>query len=159
MNNKTKTITTNTTDINTSMDWYYKGKIFEPPKEFNPDVWYGFVYEITNRATNRKYVGKKFFWKAKTLPITKTRKRRKRLKVESDWREYYGSNKHLKAELETMGESSFYRDILVLCKTKGECAYMEAKIQFEKDVLLTEEYYNGIISCRVGAQTVKNLKK
>ena len=36
---------------------------------------------------------------------------------------------------------------------------MEAKIQFEKDVLLTEEYYNGIISCRVGAQTVKNLKK
>ena len=58
-----------------------------------------------------------------------------------------------------MVEGKFYRNILVLCKTKGECAYMEATIQFEKDVLLREEYYNGIISCRVGAQTVKNLKK
>ena len=141
------------------MQWYYENSVFEPPEEFSPDIWYGFVYEITNRGNGRKYIGKKFFWSAKTLPITKKRKRRKRLKVESNWRDYWGSNKHLQAEVEKMGKESFYRNILVLCKTKGECAYMEAKIQFEKDVLLTEDYYNGIISCRVGAQTVKNLKK
>ena len=77
-------------------NWLYQGRTFEPPEEFTPDVWYGFVYCITNRAKNKKYVGKKFFWKAKTLPITKKRKRRQRLKVESDWRTYYGSNKRRK---------------------------------------------------------------
>lgn len=142
-----------------SMEWHYENSVFTPPKDFSPEVWYGFVYEITNRGTGRKYIGKKFFWSAKTLPITKKRKRRKKLKVESNWRDYFGSNKHLQEELQEMGEESFYREILVLCKSKGECAYMEAKIQFEKEVLLKEEYYNGIIHCRVGAQTVKNLKK
>ena len=141
------------------MNWYYENSLFEPPKEFTPDVWYGFVYEITNRGNGRKYIGKKFFWSAKTLPITKKRKRRKRLKVESNWRDYWGSNKHLQAEVEEMGKESFYRNILVLCKTKGECAYMEAKEQFERDVLLTDKYYNGIIACKIGGQTVKNLKK
>mgnify|MGYP001367027868 CR=1 FL=1 len=141
-------------------EWYYdRDTPWEPPENFTPDIWYGFVYEITNLGTAKKYVGKKFFWSSKILPITKSRKRRKRLKVESNWRDYYGSNKHLQADVDEMGPESFHRRILVLCKTKGECAYMEAKIQFEKEVLLKEEYYNGIISCKVGAQTVKNLKK
>ena len=48
------------------------------------------------------YVGKKFFWFKKTKPKTKTRKRRQRLLVESDWKTYYGSNKHLKADVENM---------------------------------------------------------
>ena len=114
-------------------DWIYQGRKFEPPKDFTPDDWYGFVYLISHRGTNRKYVGKKFFWKSKTLPITKTRKRRQRLKVESDWRDYYGSNK------------------------QGECAYMETKEQFDREVLLKDEYYNGIINCRIGAKSLKNL--
>ena len=138
--------------------WTYCGSIWIPPKDFNPDIWYGFVYQITNRATGKKYIGKKFFWRAKTLPITKTRKRRKKLKIESDWKEYFGSNKHLQKDVEIMGVDCFYRQILHLCKTKGECAYMEAKEQFENDVLLREDFYNGIISCRIGSQSVKNLK-
>ena len=138
--------------------WVYEGREYNPPVDFTPDELYGFVYCITNRATNRKYIGKKFFWKAKTLPITKTRKRRKKLKVESDWREYYGSNKHLRADVEAQGADMFHREILHLCKSKGECAYMETKEQFEREVLLTEDYYNGIISCKIGAQTVKNLQ-
>lgn len=36
---------------------------------------------------------------------------------------------------------------------------MEAKEQFAREVLLTEEYYNGIIACKIGGQTVKNLIK
>ena len=138
-------------------DWIYKGRLFEPPKDFTPDDWYGFVYLITHRGTNRKYVGKKFFWKAKTLPITKTRKRRKKLKVESDWRDYYGSNKHLNEEVEQHGKDFYHREILHLCKTKGECAYMETKEQFDREVLLKDEYYNGIINCRIGAKSLKNL--
>jgi hypothetical protein len=135
--------------------WMYEGRPYEPPKDFTPDDIYGFVYCITNRATNKKYVGKKFFWKAKTLPITKTRKRRKRLKVESDWKDYWGSNKHLVEDVNKQGKDMFYREILHLCKTKGECAYMETKEQFDREVLLTDDYYNGIINCRIGANSVK----
>ena len=135
--------------------WMYEGRPYEPPKDFTPDDIYGFVYCITNRATNKKYVGKKFFWKAKTLPITKTRKRRKRLKVESDWKDYWGSNKHLVEDVNKQGKDMFYREILHLCKTKGECAYMETKEQFDREVLFTDDYYNGIINCRIGANSVK----
>tara|TARA_B100001057_G_scaffold105067_1_gene102532 strand:+ start:807 stop:1241 length:435 start_codon:yes stop_codon:yes gene_type:complete len=141
------------------MEWQYQGKEWQPPEEFNHEDVYGFVYLITNRATGKKYVGKKFFWSKKTLPITKTRKRRKRLLIESDWRTYYGSNKHLKEDVVNQGSDMFYREILHLCKTKGECAYLETKEQFDREVLLTDDYYNGIISCKIGGQTIKYLKE
>lgn len=140
------------------MTWYHKGKEYKLPKECSHKDVYGFVYLITNRATGRMYVGKKFFWSKKTLPITKTRKRRKKLLVESDWQSYYGSNVHLKEEVINQGDEMFHREILYLCKTKGECAYMEAKEQFDRDVLLDDKYYNGIINCRIGGNAVKNLK-
>ena len=139
------------------MSWKYKGRNYKLPKDATPNDLYGFVYCITNRATDKKYIGKKFFWKAKTLPITKTRKRRKKLKVESDWKDYWGSNKHLQEDIKNCGQDMFYREILHLCKTKGECAYMETKEQFDREVLLNENYYNGIINCRIGSKSVKNL--
>jgi len=142
-------------------DWIYQGLKFTPDEPFTYErygnEWYGFVYCITHRGTNRKYIGKKFFWSKKTLPITKTRKRRKITYVESDWRTYYGSNKHLNEELEQHGKEFYHREILHLCKTKGECAYMETKEQFDREVLLKDEYYNGIINCRIGAKSLKNL--
>ena len=142
-------------------NWIYQGLPFNPDEPFTYErygkEWYGFVYCITNRATAKKYIGKKFFWKTKTLPITKTRKRRKRTLVESDWREYYGSNKYLQEEVQQHGADMYHREILYLCKTKGECAYLETKEQFDREVLLSDDYYNGIINCRIGAKSVKNL--
>ena len=137
--------------------WIYQNQVWEPPKNWDPEIYYGFVYLITNRFTDRKYVGKKFFWSKKTLPPLKGRKNKRRSVVESDWKSYYGSNKHLKEDVEKHGHEAFYREIIHLCKTKGECAYMEAKEQFERDVLLKEDYYNGIIACKIGAPTVRNL--
>ena len=135
-------------------DWIYQGLKFEPDEPFTYErygkEWHGFVYLITHRGTNRKYIGKKFFWSKKTLPITKTRKRRKITYVESDWRDYYGSNKHLNEEVEKHGKDFYHREILHLCKTKGECAYMETKEQFDREVLLNDDYYNGIINVRIG---------
>ena len=133
------------------MTWLYNDQPFnDTPEEFQ-----GFVYQITELDTGKKYIGKKFFWRPKTLPITKTRKRRVKTRVESDWRNYYGSSQEVKLLVEEKGREKFKREILRLCETKGECSYYEAKLQFEKDVLLSDEYYNEFIGCKIHAKHVK----
>jgi len=114
------------------MNWWYKE---EELKEV-PEDYYGFVYLITDNETGMKYVGKKFFWNKKTLPITKTRKRRKRTLVESDWKSYYGSSPHVRELIEDKGVETLTREILHLCKTRGDCAYYETKEQFDREVPL-----------------------
>ena len=125
--------------------WYYNDRVFDE----TPEEYQGFVYMITNLSNDKKYVGKKFFWKPKTLPKTKTRKRRVKTRVESDWKSYYGSSIEVKQLVEENGAESFKREILMLCKTKGECSYYEAKKQFEYDVLLNDEFYNEFIGCKI----------
>jgi len=121
-----------------------------------PEDYQGFVYVITELDTGKKYIGKKNFWKPKTLPITKTRKRRVRTRVESDWRKYYGSNNIVKQLVESKGEQNYKREILKLCKTKGEMSYYEAKLQFENDVLLSDIYYNEFIGCKIHSKHIRN---
>lgn len=131
--------------------WVYNNKEFnETPEEFQ-----GFVYMITEKDTGKKYIGKKFFWKPKVLPVTKSRKRRVRTRVESDWRTYYGSSKEVKTLVEEKGKDNYIREILKLCRTKGECSYYEAKYQFEFDVLLSDEYYNEFIGCKIHSKHVR----
>ena len=132
--------------------WIYNDNIFEEA----PEEYQGFVYMIIENDTGKKYIGKKFFWKPKTLPITKSRKRRVRTRVESDWKTYYGSSKEVQLLVENKGEENFKRIIMKLCKTKGECSYYEAKLQFENDVLLSDEFYNEFIGCKIHS---KHLKK
>ncbi len=131
--------------------WYYENKVFED----TPEEYQGFVYQITELDTGKKYIGKKFFWKPKTLPKTKTRKRRVKTRAESDWRNYFGSSAEVKTLVEEKGVDNYRRDILYLCKTKGECSYYEAKIQFERDVLLRDDYYNEFIGCKIHSKHVK----
>jgi len=123
--------------------WLYKNKIFDSE---DIDNYYGYVYIITNMTNNMKYIGKKFFWSTKYKTI---KKKRKRLKVESNWKEYYGSSDILNEIVKEIGEHNFKREILRLCKTKGECSYFEAKEQFQSDAVISEEYYNKWISVRV----------
>lgn len=134
--------------------WTYNGN------EYNetPEDYQGFVYLITELDTDKKYIGKKFFWKPKTLPITKKRKRRVKTRVESDWRIYYGSSKEVQQLLELKGSDNFKREILRLCKTKGECSYFEAKYQFENDVLLRDDFYNEFIGCKIHSKHLKEVK-
>jgi len=131
--------------------WHYNGKKYDE----TPEEYQGFVYMITELDTGKKYIGKKFFWKPKTLPITKSRKRRVRTRVESDWRTYFGSSKEVQTLVESKGNSNFKREILRLCKTKGECSYYEAKEQFERNVLLSDEYYNEFIGCKIHSRHLK----
>ena len=125
--------------------WYYNNELYDT----TPEDFQGFVYEITELDTDKKYIGKKNFWKPKILPITKKRKRRVRTRVESDWKQYYGSSNEVCKLVEEYGTEKFRREILRLCKTKGEMSYHEAKLQFEKDVLLSDEYYNNFIGCKI----------
>ena len=131
--------------------WYYNDNVFET----TPEEYQGFVYEITELDTNKKYIGKKNFWKPKTLPITKTRKRRIRTRVESDWTKYYGSSNEVCKLVEERGTIKFRREILRLCKTKGEMSYYEAKMQFDNDVLLSDDYYNEFIGCKIHSRHIK----
>jgi len=135
--------------------WYYEDK------EFNetPEQYHGFVYMITELETGKKYIGKKFFWKPKTLPVTKTRKRRVKTRVESDWRSYWGSSRELQETVENNGKDKYRRDILRLCETKGECSYYEAKLQFEYDVLLRDDFYNEFIGCKIHSKHLGKIKQ
>ncbi len=133
------------------MTWLYNEKEYtETPEEYQ-----GFVYEITEIDTNKKYIGKKNFWKPKTLPKNSRRSRRVRTRVPSDWRTYHGSSKEVQLLVEK--GIRFKRVILKLCKTKGEMSYYEAKLQFEKDVLLKDEYYNEFIGCKIHAKHIKSM--
>lgn len=128
--------------------WYLKEKSFEPSED-ELSQWVGFVYLITEKETGKKYVGKKFFWSTRKLPPLKGKTRKRIKKVQSDWMKYYGSSEELKQLVEERGGDAYHREILHLCRTKGECSYLEAKEQFDRGVLLSDEYYNEFIGCKI----------
>ena len=139
------------------MSWTYQGKeVTEIPEGIE-----GFVYLITNLTNNRKYIGKKLAKFKKTKPPLKGKKNKRRSTVESDWRTYWGSSEQLLADVATLGEENFTREILHFCPSRGILSYMEAKEQFDRRVLETDDYYNGIINVRVGTSKLlqEHLKK
>lgn len=131
-------------------DWIYKDKVVEEI----PDGIEAFVYLITNNTNNKKYIGKKLTTRKVTKPPLKGRKNKRRTKVESDWRDYWGSSDHLKEDVATLGEDQFTREILYYCASRGIASYIEAREQFEREVLLSDDYYNGIINVRVGGSKI-----
>lgn len=127
------------------MSWLYKGKeITELPEEV-----IGFVYEITNKTNGRKYIGKKLAKFKRSRPPLKGRTNKRRYKVDSDWREYYGSSDELTVDIQKLGKDKFAREILFFCFSKAELSYVEAREQFSRKVLETNDYYNGHIRVRV----------
>jgi len=84
------------------------------------------------------------------LPPLKGAKRKRIKIVETDWKTYCGSSEEVKLLVEENGIDLFHREIIRLCKTKGELNYYEAKLQFETDCLLKpDEYYNAFIGCKI----------
>ena len=128
------------------MQWTYKGKKID----IIPDEYEGFVYLITNTTNNQKYVGKKLAKFKTTKPPLKGKKNKRRGYKESDWKDYWGSSDRLNADVERLGSKNFTREILYFCKGRGEMSYIEAREQFDRRVLETDDYYNGIINVRVG---------
>ena len=132
------------------MQWTYQGK---KVKEM-PEGVEAFVYLITNKSNDMKYVGKKLAKFKTTKPPLKGKKNKRRGTKESDWKTYWGSSDRLNADVETLGEDTFTREILHYCPSRGIASYLEAREQFERRVLETDEYYNGIINVRVGGSKI-----
>ena len=132
------------------MQWTYQN---QPVNEI-PEGYIGFVYIITNKTTGQKYIGKKLAQFKRTKPPLKGKKLKRRSTVESDWREYFGSSDRLNADVQALGPENFTREILYYCQSKAEMSYLEAREQFERRVLETDDYYNGIINVRVGGSNI-----
>ena len=137
--------------------------LFESSEVENlPEDCVGFVYLITNKLSGRKYIGKKLAKFSKTTQRTvklkngNKKKKKIRSKVDSDWREYYGSSPELSKDIETLGSNNFTREILYYCRSKSECSYIEAREQFARRVLESDDYYNGHIQVRVHGSHIKN---
>ena len=142
------------------MTWYYQ----DTPVETLPDNCVGFVYLITNNLSGRKYIGKKLAKFSKTTYKTVKQKngikKRKKIrsKIDSDWQEYYGSSPELTKDIVSLGKENFKREILFYCKSKSECSYIEAREQFSRKVLESNDYYNGHIQVRVHGSHIMKLK-
>jgi hypothetical protein len=124
--------------------------------EFTEDMvgdWFGFIYEITNLLDGRRYVGKKLFTRAGTKQI---KGKKKKVRLSSGWANYWSSSKELQEDVKKLGEENFSRKILYLCKTRSECSYRETKEIFIRDALLTTEYYNSWVSCKIHKAHVLN---
>lgn len=115
-----------------------------------PENPFGFIYIITNKVNGRQYIGKKqCVSRVKRKPLKgKTRNRIDH--KESDWKTYTGSSKELNEDIAKHGKENFTFEILEWCGSKWELGYKEIKKQIELDVLLNEQFYNGIINARIG---------
>jgi hypothetical protein len=128
--------------------WYHNNNLIDTID----DEYVAFVYMITNLINNKRYIGLKT---TKSSKIKKVKGRRKRYKVESDWRTYWSSCEQLKNDVITYGENNFKREIMHFCKSKGTANYLEAKEQFLHKVLEDSGWYNNIVNCRVHRKHLK----
>jgi len=120
--------------------WLYNNKDIT---EDDIKGYVGFVYLIENLDNNMYYIGKKSLKKTK---VYQKNKKKKRTLVESDWKDYTGSNDLLNEHIES--GNKIRKTIIRMCRNKTEMSYYEAKEQFSRDVLLDKNSYNQWIMVR-----------
>jgi hypothetical protein len=117
----------------------------------------GFVYRITCLVNGRKYIGKKLFTSSRRRKIacrkggkTTGKKKVVRDRVDSNWRDYFGSSAELLADIQKYGKENFRREIIQLAPSKGVLSYYELKHQMAADAMLRSDHYNGLVNVRLG---------
>lgn len=124
--------------------WLWNGQ----PIEQIPDQYEAFVYLFTNKITGKQYIG---FKTAVSSKIYTVKGKRKRIKVESNWKTYYSSSQDVLRDVAKYGKGNFVREIIMMTSTKSVGKYYEAWYQFNRNVLTSDHqrYYNGIVNLRV----------
>ena len=125
----------------------------------NIEDYQGFVYLIRRKDKAYSYIGKKNFWKIVRYPPLKGKKRIRKLKRETDWKDYWSSNTYLQKDVEKIGGERFERIILMPCENKAMMAYFELYYQMKHRVLFDDDYLNGIINVRLGGKAFENNKE
>ena len=126
--------------------WLYDGKVFES-EDIND--YFGFCYILTDLENGMKYIGRKYFYS-----VRKKKGIRKKVRSESDWKNYYSSSKKIQQMVLESGPNRFKREILSLYKKKGQVNYNETKLLFQHNVLEAADekgkrlYYNDNIMNR-----------
>ena len=138
------------------MSWTYQGKTIKDLSDFPPNS-FGFVYLVTHKPSNKKYIGKKVLYFSKKVKLGKKelaklqgvvgRKPAYKIAVkESDWLNYYGSQKELKSLLIESKTKDFKREILKIVPSKKLLTYFETKYQMIYQVLeKPDEFFNDNI--------------
>ena len=96
-------------DMN-EMHWTFRD---DKTRVSDPEEYFGFVYLITNKKNQRKYVGCKQYWQMR---------HRKRYKP-SNWKVYTSSSKELCADIEKIGKRNFKFEIIQEYTTKRGLHY------------------------------------
>jgi hypothetical protein len=138
------------------MNWTYKNENINGITDF-PDRTFGFIYRIVHIPSDKAYIGKKVLFHNRKVKLTKKelkeyegvvgRRPSFRIAVkESDWKNYWGSNKYLKELMKEEPIENFERQILACAPTKKLLTYYEVKYQMVYQVLeKPEEFFNDNI--------------
>jgi hypothetical protein len=130
--------------------WQFNGKQLEETEI--PDKAVGFIYVITQKSTGKRYIGKKLLTKAATKTING---KKKKIRKESDWKDYWSSSPFLKDYITEHGTDDFTKEILVFCQGKGSMVYAEEMALYMTGALETNMWFNDNIRSKVYRSWVK----
>jgi hypothetical protein len=137
--------------------WWHSGKMITEISDM-PENTYGFIYEVTHKPTDRKYLGKKVLFFERNVKIGKREAEilkeerrakgiggrvpaKKKVIKESDWKDYYGSHKDIIKLIKQEKQFEFERRILTFVPNKKLLTYYECKYLFIKEVLESDNNY------------------
>ena len=137
------------------MSWTYKKREIKTLTKFPKDT-YGFVYKVVHIPTGKIYIGRKNLYHNIRKKLTKKelallsgpgrKPTHKKVTKESDWLDYYGSNKEVQRIISEGREHEFQKTILKLATTKKLLTYYEAQYQFIYQVLEhPDQFFNDNI--------------
>ncbi len=111
---------------------------------FDPQDYASIVYRI-NLPDGRYYIGKKSLWVLKEGKIAR----------ESDWQDYWGSSKDVKALVKEAGKDTCTREVVRFCVSRGEASWLEAVLLIKGNCMLDPMCLNGNVLTTFNHRVIK----